>query len=332
MTSVSVVIPCYNEKSFIVQNIDALIKQTYSKDRLEVFYVDGGSTDGTWDILQDFARKYKWLNVLSNPNKTVPYALNKGIKAATGDLIIRMDVHTYFPPDYIEKLVDWMDYLNVENIGGICDTDVLEKNKTSEAIRLVMSDKFGVGNSTFRVGVKKLSEVDTVPFGCYKKEVFEKIGLFDVRLERNQDIEFNKRLKRDGGRIYLLPNVHCTYYSRDTLHGLFKNRFKTGKWIIKTSFLTKSLRNLSLRHFIPLLFVLSICTPLLVSLFIPYFWILAVAIFLLYLVVLGNRARKIKNENTTAIHVFIAFSFLHFSYGLGSLFGLMNFNKYFTCG
>lgn len=327
---VSVIIPCYNEKSFIKQNVDALVSQTYAKENLEVFFVDGGSTDGTKEILAEITGKLPWIKVLDNPNKTVPYALNMGINASSGELIIRMDVHTHFPPEYIEKLADWMEYLDIDNVGGICYTDVLQKNKISEAIRIVMSDRFGVGNSTFRVGANKLSEVDTVPFGCYKREVFQKIGLFDVRLERNQDIEFNKRLKRAGGKIYLLPDVHCTYYARDTFRGLFTNRFMTGKWIIKTSIYTKSVRNLSLRHFIPLFFVLSLVLPLFMFFVSPFAYVPTVMILSLYLLVLGRRSLQVKKVRTDAFHVFMGFAVLHFSYGLGSLFGLFNFYKYFN--
>jgi glycosyltransferase involved in cell wall biosynthesis len=326
---VSVIIPCFNERSYIQQNVEAVVGQTFNKENLEVFYIDGGSQDGTIEILETYAKTHKWLHILNNPQKTVPFALNTGIAAASGDLIIRMDVHTYFPPNYIEKLVDWMQYLDADNIGGVCYTDVLQKNKISEAIRIVMSDRYGVGNSMFRLGSNKLREVDTVPFGCYKKDVFDRIGNFDVRLERNQDIEFNKRLKRADGKIYLLPDVHCTYFSRDTLLGLFKNRFKTGKWIVTTSFLTKSLRNLSLRHFIPLIFVLSMLLPMVLSIVFPLGWIITIAVFLAYLFVLGNRAQRLKNPSTSTSHIFIAFSVLHFSYGLGSLVGLLNIAKYF---
>ena len=322
MTKVSVVIPCLNEERYVIQSLESVIHQDYPSSKLEVYYVDGGSTDSTLSLLADIAKKYDWISIIDNPNKTVPFALNLGIKKATGDLIMRMDVHSHFPPDYISKIVSWHEYLEVDNVGGICHTDVLHQNKISEAIKLVMADKYGVGNSTFRVGTKVLSEVDTVPFGCYKREVFDRIGYFDERLTRNQDIEFNERLKRNGGLIYLVPDVHCTYFARDTYSSLFSNRFKTGMWIVKTSALTRNLRNLSIRHFVPLIFVLAVLLPLLLSFIYLPFAAISALVLLLYILVLGKRAYTIKTAPTKTSFVFLGFLMLHFSYGLGSFYGL----------
>jgi glycosyltransferase involved in cell wall biosynthesis len=321
---VSIIIPCYNESKYIAQSVRSVINQDYPVENIEVFYIDGGSTDGTIETIQKLTRRFPHIKLLHNKHKTVPYALNQGIRAAKGSYILRMDVHSDFPVDYVSKLIDWHGYLDADNLGGVCYTDVQLKSKSSEAIKLVMSDRFGVGNSTFRVGARTLLEVDTVPFGCYRREVFDKIGLFDERLTRNQDIEFNKRLKRLGGTIYLVPNVYCTYFARDTFKALFKNRFRTGYWIVKTSFLTKSFKNLSVRHFVPLLFVATLLGPILFGLVWPGFFIVALTTFLLYLLVMTKRSIKISNGNTPWIYVLFGFFVLHFSYGLGSLFGIQN--------
>jgi glycosyltransferase involved in cell wall biosynthesis len=329
MKKVSVVIPCLNEVNFIDESIASVLRQDFPIEQLEVFFVDGGSTDGTRQILEEVAEKHPHIFLLDNPNRTVPFALNAGIRNATGDFVLRLDVHSSFPESYISKLMDWHTYLDADNLGGICFTDVQRKNPISEAIKLVMSDQFGVGNSTFRVGSNKLLEVDTVPFGCYKRDVFERIGYFDERLTRNQDIEFNKRLKRNGGTILLVPDVTCTYFARDTFGLLFANRFKTGMWIVKTSCLTKSFKNLSVRHFIPFAFVAGLLGSLGLSLFWNGFLILFFLIFGSYVFLMAKRAIKITNENTKWYLVFIAFFVLHFSYGLGSLRGFQFLPLYF---
>lgn len=326
---VSILIPCYNEVRYISQSIASVVSQDFPKEELEVFYIDGGSTDGTIELLKEAIASHKHIHLLHNLSKTVPYALNLGIQASKGAYIVRMDVHSNFPEDYISKLIDWHNYLDADNLGGVCYTDVQKKTNASAAIKLVMSDKFGVGNSTFRVGSRILSEVDTVPFGCYKREVFDKVGLFDERLTRNQDIEFNKRLKRAGGSIYLVPDVHCTYFARDTFKSLFKNRFRTGYWIIKTSFLTKNLKNLSVRHFVPLVFVLSLLFPILLSFLWIWFLAVSVVVILSYLILMIKRSVKISRNHTPWIFTFFGFFLLHFSYGLGSIFGLKNIFLYF---
>ena len=177
-----------------------------------------------------------------------------------------------------------------------------------------MSDKWGVG-STFRSGTRTITEVDTVPFGCYRREVFDRIGQYDERLVRNQDIELNKRLKRAGGKIYLVPDIACTYYARETYRELAKNSFDNGRWNILTAYYTGTLRSLSLRHYIPLLFILSLLVPFLCC---PR---LSSGIFLLYLSMMSIRSFQIRS-GTTFLHQFLAFVVLHFSYGVGELAGM----------
>lgn len=324
-TFISVICPIYNEEKHIIKCVDSIIGQDYPKENMEVLFVDGMSTDETRVLLEPYLQKYSSLNLLDNPQRTAPCAMNVGIKAAKGDLIIRLDGHALYPKDYFSKLVYWHSLLkDADNIGGICNTDVVNRTKTSVAIAKVMSDKFGVGNSKFRTGSnEKCLEVDTVPFGCYKREVFDKIGLYNERLTRCQDIEFNKRLKRNGGKIYIIPEISCTYIPRDKFKSFARNRYLTGLWVIKSSKITKTFKNLGIRHFIPLCFVLSLFASIVFGLlFTPIFWI-GLFIFLLYSLLMFTRSVKIKDEGTTSLRVFIAFLVLHLSYGCGSLVGIL---------
>src|SRR5690606_15530744 len=156
--------------------------------------------DGTMEIVRDFIKDYSFITLLINEDKTVPYALNQAINNCTGEYIIRLDVHSKIPENYFSKLVSSAISTGSDNIGTICITAVKNENPKSSAIRKVLSNKLGVGNSHFRIGTKTAVEVDTVPFGCYKKTVFENLGLFNVNLTRNQDIELNKRIKKSGGK------------------------------------------------------------------------------------------------------------------------------------
>jgi glycosyltransferase involved in cell wall biosynthesis len=202
---VSIICPTYNEEKYIAKCIDSIIRQDYPVENMELLFVDGRSTDKTRKIITEYQEKYRFIKLLDNPHKVVPYAMNIGIKNSTGNIIIRIDAHTFYPSDYVRILSGQLIKLNVENVGVCCITDVLNKTPKTLAIKEVLSHPLGVGNSMFRLGTDKIIEVDTVPFGCFRKEIFEKYGLYNEKLVRNQDIELHKRIKRGDGKIVLIP-------------------------------------------------------------------------------------------------------------------------------
>jgi glycosyltransferase involved in cell wall biosynthesis len=327
---ISVIIPCRNEEKYIARCLESVINNDYPKDYMEVFVVDGKSNDLTQKIIREYSEKYSFINLLVNENKTVPYAMNMGIKLSKGDYIIRLDAHSEFPSNYFSKLIEWSKKLNADNVGAVWITEVKNKNTKTNSIKAVLSNKFGVGNSFFRIGINEVREVDTVPFGCYKKVVFEKIGLYDNRLDRDQDIELNKRLKKNGGKIFLLPDVYSIYYARETFYDIAKNNFQTGLWNILTVYLTKRIHSLSLRHFIPLIFLFSLLIPLILVLWEPIFGYAALAGFIFYLLTLGVISLKIKNKTNAIIYIIWSFIVLHFSYGFGSFIGIFRVDKLFN--
>jgi glycosyltransferase involved in cell wall biosynthesis len=306
-----------------------VVKNDYPKNKIEVFVVDGQSTDNTRSIVKDYTRKYKFIHLLENINRTVPYAMNIGIKKSSGDFIIRLDAHGEYPSNYFSELVFWSKSTYADNIGARWITDVKNKNLKTNAIKKVLSAKFGVGNSYFRIGTDNMQEVDTVPFGCYRRIVFEKIGLYDTRLNRNQDIELNKRLKRNNGKVYLLSNLSSIYYARETFLGIAKNNFSTGLWNILTVYLTKRIDSISLRHFIPLIFILSLILPVLAMYWFPSLGIVTLFSFGLYMISLTLQSIKVNDSTTSFGYVFLAFLVLHFSYGFGSLLGLFRIDYLF---
>lgn len=322
----SVIVPIYNEERYITKCIESILEQDYPKTDLEVLFVDGMSTDRTREIVEEYAKKYSYIKLLDNPEKIVPCAMNIGIKESKGQLVMRLDGHALFPSNYFSDIVEWHSKLpEAWNIGGVCDTKVVNSNNVSEAIALVMSDKFGVGNSIFRTGSEKeFLLVDTVPFGCFKSSVFDKVGLYNEKLVRVQDIEFNKRIKKAGGLIYMIPSIHCTYIPRDNYKAFYKNRYLTGYWVIKTCFLTQTVNNLGLRHFIPSCFVVSLFLPLLLGLFWWPFFLISAAVILLYCGCMLVRSVQIKTPKTTVWSLFKAFCCIHFSYGLGSIKALID--------
>lgn len=320
----SVVCPIYNEEKYIARCIESIMQQDYPKGDMEVLFIDGMSTDRTREIIAGYLPQCPYLRVLDNPKKIVPYAMNKGIEEAKGDIIMRLDAHAFYQKNYFSVLTKRLIELGADNVGCVCKTDVLNKTPKTLAIREVLSHKFGVGNSTFRIGFNEVKQVDTVPFGCWHKEVFEKYGLYDVRLVRNQDIELNKRIINGGGKIFIVPDTYCTYLARETYQGLAKNNFGNGKWNILTVFYTKSFSSLSFRHFVPLLFVLSLIVPSLLSMvWLPFAWVSAF-FFVLYCGLLGTISMKLSiTKHLNFFHLLWSFMVLHISYGLGSLVGII---------
>ena len=322
----TIICPVYNEEKYIARCIESIMRQDYPKDDWEVLFVDGMSTDRTREIIASYLPQCPYLRVLDNPHRIVPYAMNKGISEAKGDIIMRIDAHTFYEPNYCSAIVRRLRELDAEDVGCVCKTDVLHKTPKTLAIREVLSNKFGVGNSTFRTGIEDVQEVDTVPFGCWPKRVFEKYGLFDVRLRRNQDIELSKRIINGGGKIYIIPDTFCTYLARETFKGLAKNNYGNGMWNILTVYYTKQMKSLSLRHFIPLLFVLGLIVPTIVGFFWHPAWLLSVFVLLSYLLALGIVSAKLaKQKHLNFFYLLWSFVTLHCSYGWGSLMCILVF-------
>ena len=320
----TVICPIYNEEKYIAQFLDSLLQQDYPKDDLEILLVDGMSKDRTREIVADYTIKCPFIRLIDNPDKIVPYAMNRGIDAAKGDIIMRLDAHASYQPDYFSVLVNGLRRLNADNVGTVCKTDVLNKTPKTLAIREVLGNKFGVGNSTFRTGIDKEQEAETVPFGCWPKKVFEKYGKYDVRLVRNQDIELNKRIIRGGGKIYILPDTYCTYLARETWHALAKNNYGNGKWNILTVYYTRMFSSLSLRHFIPLIFLLSLIIPLLLAFVWWPFALVSAASLMAYTGLLSAVSIKLAiQKRLKFVYLLITFFVLHLSYGWGSLVGIL---------
>jgi len=325
MKQITIIIPAYNEEKFIADCLKSVYNQDYPKDKMEVIVVDGHSTDKTAEIVR---REFPEVILLENPDKIVPISMNMGIKKAKGDYVVRLDAHAEYPTNYISDLIKYAKKYNTDNIGGNWITETKAKTLKSWAIKKALSHKFGVGNSAFRIGATKPQIVDTVPFGCFKRDVFDQFGLYDERLERNQDIEFNKRIKRGGGKILLVPEITYTYFARDTFSGLFNNNYKNGYWNILTVYYTKNFSSLSTRHFVPLVFVLSLILPFLLALInINFFWLSVLSSSIYLLALLWVCFAITWRKPWRIIYLLPSFFLLHISYGIGSLAGIIKIAK-----
>ena len=325
MSMVSVIVPCRNERKFIGQCLDSIIMNDYPKDNLEVLVVDGASNDGTKDIVKKYCSKYSFINILDNNKKIVPAALNLGIQSAEGEIIIRMDAHSRYGKDYISKCVKFLEEYNVDNVGGVCITLPGKSTLLAQSIALGLSHPFGVGNSYFRIGSKEPKYVDTVPFGCYRRKVFDKVGFFDEDLVRNQDDEFNLRIIKNNGKILLVPEIVSYYYTRDSLLKLWDMYFQYGYF--KPLVVKKIGAVLTLRQLIPSIFVGNLLVTGIVSLFIhKIIWVfLSLALSYICVNLSFSILSAIKKGLKNIIFLPLVFCTLHFSYGLGYFKGVIDF-------
>lgn len=325
LAKVSIVIPCRNEEKFIGKCLDSIVVSDYSKDRLEILVVDGMSEDGTRTTVQSYARKYLFIRLLDNLKKITPAAMNIGIANAKGEIIMRMDAHNTYPPNYISGLVGWLEKAQADNVGGVCFTVPATQTLMAEAIALALSHPFGVGNAYFRIGAKEPRWVDTVPFGCYRREVFDQVGMFDEELVRNQDDEFNLRLLKRGGRILLVPNIVSYYYARDSLCKLWRMYYQYGYF--KPLVTRKVGGVLTIRQVIPAVFVLGLLVSGALAPWTAYSgWALCAIIFAYVVADLGSSIyvgfqRGVKGALATPF----VFPVLHLSYGFGFLKGVLDF-------
>ena len=322
---ISVVIPCLNEEKHIETCIRSILENGYPKELLEIIVIDGVSSDNTLPILKKMQSELAQIEVLVNVKKITPVSLNMGLNHASSTYVLIASAHSSFDTQYIQTLKNALENTpDAIGVGGPMKTLVKNETPTSCAIQEILQHRFGVGNSTFRTGSSEKVAVDTVPFGLYKTESLLAVGGYNERLVRNHDMELSKRLSENGGRIYLIPETSCNYFARETYTELASNNYKNGKWNLLTVFITRRFSSLSLRHFIPMLFILSLVVPSGLSLlFCPFIYLTLVSL-LMYLLGIMYFSLTIKSNKTTFFHLFIGFMSLHFSYGIGSLIGLFN--------
>ena len=269
---VSIILPVRNESKYIIPCLRSIAAQDYPKDLMELLIVDGISDDDTLEQIAEFDSGYDDfdIQVLTNTKMTAPHAMNLGISKARGDIIIRFDGHSVMEPDYVSNCVKYLEQTRADNVGG--PMRAVGTGKMGKTIALAHASPFGLGGGAFHSDFEGYA--DTAYLGCFPKDTFAKYGLYDTRLTRNQDIELNARIRKgiklelqngfpnrsgmtsEPGKIYLTPKIKSYYYCRSTLGGLWSQNFKNGQWSIYTKYIAPYA--LSLRHFIPLIFVSSL--------------------------------------------------------------------------
>lgn len=319
----SVVCPIYNEERYIEKCINSILRQDYPKDKLEIILVDGMSTDRTREIVKSYMQKYSFIKMLDNPERIVPYAMNIGILASRGEIIIRLDGHVEYPNNYFSQLEKHLIELNADNVGALCETLPCGPSTKEIAIAEALSSSFGMGNSYFRIGCDEIRQVDTVPFGCFKREVFDKVGLYDNELVRNQDDELNGRIIKNGGKIYLIPTIVTKYYARDKVFKVWKMFYQYGLY---KPLVNKKLGSpATIRQFFPLAFVIGLVFGAVLACFSRTIAVLYTSVLALYaLLSLYFTLKSIKRTGKLGLVLYqpLIYLVVHISYGLGYLLGI----------
>jgi succinoglycan biosynthesis protein ExoA len=317
---ISVVAPMWNEARHIEQLVADLAAQDFDGD-VELLVADGRSTDDSVELLRAAAERHGVaVRVLDNPVRWVSAGLNACIREATGDLIVRVDCHSGYPPDYLRQCALVAEETGADNVGGV----FVPRGETGveRAVATAMDSPFG-GIHWTRHGQEGRFEVDTVPYGAFRPRAFELAGLFDESLVRNQDDEFNLRLRRAGGRIVLDPSIRIYYTPRGSFRRLFRQYYEYGLW--KPAVMRKHGSVVSLRSLAPILFVGSL---IVLALLAPFSRLdlllleLEVGLYLLGAVVFGVLAIRAKRERLRILpRVLAAFATFHVAYGLGMAVG-----------
>lgn len=316
---VTVIVPVLNEEKYIRKCIESLISQSYPREKMEYLFIDGGSTDATLNICKEYQTSIP-LKILHNEKRKTTYALNMGIEKALGEYIIRLDAHAEYSQDYIEKCVYWLKKTGADNVGGVATTK--SSGYIGDAIATMLSSRFGVGNSSFRVD-EKSGYVDTVPFGAFRKGVFDEVGLFNHDLPRSEDNDLNARIKAHGGKIWLSDEIKFTYYCRDNVLDILKMGLKNGNALFQT--LKVNPKAMQLRHYVPFLFFASLIILPIGICFNKFAKILLEIELGLYFMLDLLYSFKGKNWKYGIVTVWL-YPLFHWVYGLGSFLSFIGIN------
>ena len=325
---VTMILPIRNEARYIARCLEAVLTQDYPRGRIEVLVVDGMSDDGTREIVQKTLERFNVstfqrcsVQVIDNPSRIVPTALNRGVRQARGEIIIRVDGHAVIAPDYVRLCVHDLANGDADCVGGPIRT--LGETWMARGIAIAQSSPFGVGNAAFRYA-HRAQYVDTLAFGAYRREVFDRIGLFDEELARNQDDEFNYRLTRSGGKIWLDPAIRSDYFSRASLGALWKQYWEYGFWKVRV--IQKHGRPASWRHLVPAAFVLAVAASVILGMvgesLMP---VLAVAASYAAASLAASLALAFRKGWRYLPLLPLAFATMHVAYGVGFLWGWVRF-------
>jgi glycosyltransferase involved in cell wall biosynthesis len=325
LPKVSIIVPCYNEQSTIRLLLESLCEQTYPRAEMEVIVADGLSTDGTMREIAAFQNDVPDLSVrvVKNEKRSIPSALNRAIEAARGEIIVRMDGHSKPYPDYVANCISAHQAGRGDNVGGVWEIHPGAQTWIAKSIAVAAAHPLGVGDALYR-HTNQAAEVDTVPFGSFRRALIERVGLFDETLLTNEDYEFNARIRKSGGKIWLDPSIRSVYFARATLLELIRQYWRYGFW--KWRMLRRYPDTLRWRQALPPLFVLSLIGSAVLSIFIPFAGMLLLFELLLYfsiMILAGIQSAFQHQKAHLILGLPLAIFAMHLAWGSGFLWSML---------
>jgi glycosyltransferase involved in cell wall biosynthesis len=325
MPKVSIIVPCFNEQSTIRLLLEALREQTFPRADMEVIISDGMSTDNTRGVIAAFQRDFHDLEVrvVENVRRSIPSAVNRAIESSRGDIIVRLDAHSKPYPDYVANCVGALAAKRGDNVGGVWEIRPGAGTWMAESIAVAAAHPLGVGDALYR-HAKQAAEVDTVPFGSFQRTLIDRVGLFDETLLTNEDYEFNARVRKAGGRIWLDPSIRSIYFARPTLLELARQYWRYGFW--KWRMLRRYPDTLRWRQALPPLFVLSLLVLAFLSVFFPLMGFALAGELLLYFIVFlaaGLHAGWRHRKPYLLFGLPLAIPVMHLTWGSGLLWSMV---------
>jgi glycosyltransferase involved in cell wall biosynthesis len=312
---VTLVMPTYNEERFVADCLASVV----ADPAMEVLVVDGGSTDATRDIVRGLAGRYPGLRLLDNPRRTAASAMNIGLAHATGDVIVRLDAHSVYPPGYVRRLTGALSEHAADVSGGVIVSVPRRPTTFGRAVAASLTNRWVMGNTGFRVGGGDVREVDTVPFGCWRADVLRRAGGYDERLARSQDYDLAQRVRRQGARIILVPDVVIEYRARSGVWENVRYNYWNGYWV-GYPLVTAGVR-FAARHLVAAAACVLGAALVVAAWAVSSPWPLAIAAP--YLLVLALSAAAAAREGPiVALHLPLITAGTHVLFGLGTLHGL----------
>jgi glycosyltransferase involved in cell wall biosynthesis len=325
MPSVSVIVPCYNEQNTIALLLEAVYQQTYPLNEIEVIIADGLSSDQTRQKIVAYQREHPQLEIrlVDNPPRAIPSALNRAIEAARGEFIVRLDAHSVPAVDYVERCIDALQAGSGDNVGGVWEIRPGDPGWIARGIAVAAAHPLGAGDAHYRLG-GNAREVDTVPFGSFRRALALELGMFDESLLTNEDYEFNARLRQSGGKVWLDPTIRSQYFARSTLGALARQYWRYGYW--KAQMLIRYPRTIRWRQALPPAFVASLILLALLATWLPLArWALAaeIALYLIAVSGAGAQAAWKRRQAALLLSLPLAIATMHLSWGAALLWGLI---------
>lgn len=314
-------IPARNEARDLAACLDSVLRALEPVGGGEVLVIDGESTDDTARIAAGYTIRHPSVRVLPNPRRITPAAFNCGIQAATAPRIAIVSAHSRVEPGFFEAALARIDAGEAEIVGGPVATEPGRDGTLAWLLAQIVSHPFGVGNSRFRVSTAA-GYVDAVPFAVFTRAVFDRVGLFDLALPRNQDTEFFGRVARAGARVFMDPAVRSAYRARGTLAGLLRQGFANAYWNVLVWRLTP--RAFQLRHLIPGGFTTAVAASLALAALVPRLsWVPAMVLILYALAATAAACHiALRHRRWAALSLPPLFLLYHLVYGSGTLAGL----------